>query len=226
MSSVSVSLRVAVALAFSVAVVSIATLSAHIVKGIQSPSGATAFVSSPSAATDLPIPVKWGSQPAGDPGLRIVCFYVANTSPARADRPGWPRVTEAGFELPGSPVGFALLEPLDGNWELVEGARATLDGTEVTLDLAIAARINPTGRTPGHPHDPRGIPPGQAAIRGSGTRFCVSGPFPQELVTGQPATIEQFINGVVIGFHGVDGAHRGQEFGVWDNAARVIPLYP
>ena len=225
MKSVSISIRVVSALVFVVAV-SIATLSAHMVKGILSPAGATAFVSSPSATADLPIPIKWGTLPPGDPDLRVMCFNVSNTSLPRADRPGWPRITEAGFELPGSPSGFALLEPLDGNWELVEGARATLNGTEVTLDVAIVARTNPTGRTPGHPHDPRGIPPGQPGTRGSGTRFCVSGPFPLELVSGQPATIEQFINGVVVGFHGVNGTAGGHDFGVWDNPARVIPLYP
>ena len=226
MSSVSTSVRIVSALVFLAAIVSIATLSAHVVKGIQSPSGATAFVSSPSATADLPVPIRWGTQPSGDPDLRVMCFYVANTSLPQADRPGWPRVTEAGFELPGAPTGFALLEPLDGNWELVEGARATLNGTEVTLDLAIVAKTNPTGRTPGHPDDPRGIPPGQAGTRGSGTRFCVSGPFPLELVSGQPATIEQFINGVVIGFHGVEGILGGHDLGIWDNPARVIPLYP
>ncbi len=226
MRATSTSLQAAVVLALVLAAVSVGTLSAHIVKGIESPGEATAFVSSPSAATDGPIPIRWGSQPFADPGLRVVCFFVANTSPERADRPGWPRVTGAGFELPGAPTGFALVEPLDGHWELVEGARATLDGTAVTLDVAVVARTNPTGRTPGHPHNPRGIPPGQAGVRGSGTRFCVSGPFPDELVSGQPATIEQLLNGVVVAFSGVDGPHLKGDLGVWDNPARAIPLYP
>ena len=222
----STSLQAVVVLAFALAVASVVTLSAHIVKGIESPGAATAFVSSPSGGADEPIPISWGSQPSADAGLRVVCFFVANTSPERTDRPGWPRVTGAGFELPGAPTGFALVEPLDGDWELVEGARATLNGSPVTLDVAVVARMNPRGRTPRHPHDPRGIPPGQAGVRGTGTRFCVSGPFPAELVSGQPATIEQLLNGVVVAFRGVDGLHRESDLGVWDNAARVIPLYP
>ena len=132
-----------------------------------------------------------------------------------------------GFELPGSPSGFALISPLDGDWELAEGVQAALPGHEnVTLDFVVMARVNPTGRTPGQPQDPRGIPPGQPGVRGSGTRFCISGPFPNEIVTGQATTIEQIINGVVVGFRGVPGTPHERDSGVWDNAARVIPLYP
>jgi hypothetical protein len=226
MRSVSISIRVVSALVFVVAVVSIATLSAHMVKGIRSPGGATAFVSSPSAANDLPIPINWAADPRSESALRVVCFNTANTSPARADRPDWPRITGAGFELPGALSGFALLEPLDGSWELVEGAQAKLNGTKVTLDFAIVATTKPKGRIAGHPHAPRGIPPGQDPTRTSGMRFCVSGPFPQELVSGQAATIEQFIAGVVIGFEGVEDVRGGRDFGIWDSASRVIPLFP
>jgi len=207
-----------------VAMLSVATLSAHRVKGLAS-AGATAFASSPSAGTDTPIQLKWGTLPSGDSGLRVACFHVANTSVERADRPGWPRVTGVGFELPGAPSGFALLEPLDGNWELDEDVQAILDDTSVTLDVAVVARTNPTGRTPGAPDSPRGIPPGQPGVPCSGPRFCVSGPFPPELVTGEPTTIEQLLNGVVIGFHGVAAMHQGIDLGIWDNAARKIPLY-
>ena len=209
----------------AVAIVSVATLSAHRVKSLDPAGAATAFVSSPSAGSDAPIAIKWGTQASGDSGVRVICFHVANSSPERTDRPGWPRVTGAGFELPGARTGFALLEPLDGNWELVEGARAILNDTEVTLDVAVVARTNPTGRTPGSPDNPRGIPPGQPGVPASGPRFCVSGPFPPELVSGQPTTIEQILNGVVVGFHGVEGTHQGTDVGIWDNAARFIPLY-
>ena len=54
----------------------------------------------------------------------------------------------------------------------------------------------------------------------------MSGPFPDELVAGRATTIEQIIDGVVVAFHGVDGNHRGLDVGVWENAARIIPLYP
>lgn len=223
----SVFVRLPAASVLALAVTSMPTLSAHVVKGLESFGAATAFVSSPSTGTDLPISVKWGSLPTGDPDLRVVCFFVANTSVERVDRPGWPRVTGAGFELPGTAAGFALIEPVDDHWELIENTRATLNGAPVTLDFAIVARVNPTGRTPGHPHNPLGIPPGDpSGIRGTGTRFCVSGPFPRELVSGQATTIEQLISGVVVRFDGVDGPRGGRDLGVWDSPGRHIPLFP
>jgi hypothetical protein len=201
-----------------------ANVSAHVIRGLQSPALATAFVSSPASGTDAPIPIRWAT---ADVGLRVVCFNIANTSPNRVDRPGWPRITGAGFELPDARSGFSLLEPLDSGWELVEDIRVPLAGHGVvTLDFAIVARRS---RAPGmreRRRSPRGIPPGQTAVRGSGTRFCVSGPFPDELSPGQATNIEQFINGVVVEFRGVEGNGGRTELGVWDNAARVIPLFP
>jgi hypothetical protein len=215
---------------------SLAGLSAHVVKGLDWLDLATAFVSSPSAGTDAPIPIGWAQQ---NTGLKVVCFNVANTSPARPDSADWPRITGVGLELPGSPSGFALMAPLDGDWDLVEGARASLpDHGTVILDLAILARVNPTGRTPGQTDSPRGIRPGQQGVRGSGTRFCVSGPFPDrlpDLSTADPAdtvttTIEGLLNGVVVAFHGVTGNNHGSDAGVWfpppGTAPRAIPLYP
>lgn len=227
------SIRTLGGLCLALVCTALVSLSAHVIVGRVSPALTTAFVSSPSAGTDAPIRVIWG---ASDTQLRVVCFNTANSSPQRFDRPGWPRVTGVGFELPGSPSGFSLMAPLNGDWELVEGVEAAMAGhVHVTLDFAIRARVNPTGRTPGRPDDPRGIPPGQPAVRGSGTRFCVSGPFPDllpNLATPDPAdtiatTIEGLINGVVVAFDGVVGAPRdGSDVGVWDNPARVIPLFP
>jgi hypothetical protein len=54
----------------------------------------------------------------------------------------------------------------------------------------------------------------------------VSGPFPDQITAGQPTTIEQILNGVMVQFQRVDGSHGGRDLGVWENAARVIPLYP
>ena len=220
---------------------SLAVVSAHNVKGLQSPTLARAFVSSPSVGGDPSIPIAWGTGLATvDTGLRVICFYVANPSPERLDRPGWPRVTGVGLELPGAPAGFALLSPLDGNWELSEGVRASMfDEGRVTLDFAIRARVNPTGRTPGRPHQPLGVPPGQPDLtRGIGTRFCVSGPFPEvvpNLATPDdesdtiPATVEALLNGVVVGFHGVDDGDDGTDAGVWTPTpplTRPVPMYP
>ena len=224
--------RTAVAL-LGALVLSGAALSAHSIIGLMSRDfafPAKAFASSPTAGTDRAIPIKWG---AGDSGLRLICFYVANASAERADRPGWPRITAAGFELPGRRSGFALVEPLDGKWELAEGQRVQLNGHTVSLDFAIVASRTPTPSF-WSPRNPRGIPPGQKAERGSGTSFCVSGPFPDEPPPpnvdppAEPITtrIEDIINGVVVGFEGVDGVPFGIDAGVWDNPARIIPLYP
>jgi hypothetical protein len=225
MTSTTSFVRTAAILGGVLTLASVATLSAHVIKGLAAPAAATAFVSSPSATADALIPIKWGTVASGQTGLSVGCFFVANSSPERADRPGWPRVTGAGFELPGQLSGFALLEPLNAEWDVVEGARVTLDGTEVTLDFAIVARQIPYW-WPWRPQEPRGIPPGQVPQRGNGTRFCVSGPFPAEIVAGQPTQVEQVINGVVVGFQGVADVPWGRDYGIWDNAARVIPLYP
>jgi hypothetical protein len=212
---------------------SAAALSAHSVVGLLSrgfTSPAKAFVSSPTSGTDRAIPLKWGNN---DSGLRAICFYVANTSTERADRRAWPRITAAGFELPGRLSGFTLLEPLDGKWALVEDQRVRLDGETVKLDFAIVASAAAT-QQPWSPRNPRGIPPGQPAERGNGTRFCVSGPFPDEPPPSgleappEPTTmrIEDILNGVVVGFEGVDGTPFGIDAGVWDNPSRLIPLFP
>jgi len=152
-----------------------------------------------------------------------VCFFVANPSQADPARPDWPRITSVGFELPGEPSGFALVDPVGGDWQLRENVPTTLSGQDITLDFTIEAAVNPTGRTPGKPENPLGIPPGQPDMtRRAGTRFCVSGPFPAQLTK-----IEDILNGVVVGFHGVDGQHQGVDAGVWftQGALRPIPLY-
>ena len=131
-----------------------------------------------------------------------------------------------------------MLEPLNGDWQLVEAVQQSLGSKGVvTLDFAIMAPVNPTGRTPGSPQIRRGIPPGQPATRLSGTRFCVSGPFPERLpdlrTTANPGdtlatTIELLVNGVVVGFHGVDGQHQGVDVGTWDAQLpnrRPVPMY-
>ncbi len=200
---------------------SLVAVSAHSVRSLASAGAATAFVASPTATADAPIPVSWGT---ADTGLRVVCFVVANTSMPRADRPDRPRVTAVGLELPGTLSGFSLLTPRDGSWRLVEGATAALpDHAKVTLDLAIVAR------GAGKPRKARGVPPGQPPDRAIGTRFCVSGPFPDTLPELGATTIERLLNGVVVEFDGVDGVHRGNDAGVWFPTAagpRLIPLYP
>ena len=229
--------RLTLAAGAALALASLAVVSAHTVKGLQNPSLATAFVSSPSAGTDDPVALTWGTgETAINTGLKVVCFYVANTSPPRIDQPKWPRVTSVGFELPDSPSGFALVEPLDGTWELLEGRRASMPGHgRVTLDVAIRARVNLTSR---RPQRLPGVPPGQpTGQRRAGTRFCVSGPFPDvlpNLATQDddgdtiPGNIENLLNGVVVGFTGVADGHNGKDSGVWVPTlplTRPIPMY-
>lgn len=190
----------------------LARVSAHTVRGLAFPANATAFVSSPSSGSDAPVALAWTGQ---DTGLRVICFNVANSSPALAARPDWPRVFGVGFELPGTPSGFTLVSPSNGAWELVQGATLPLGAATVGLDFAIVAR----------PATLRGVPPGQSAVRGSGQRFCVSGPFP-DTVNGAPTTIETVLNGVVVGFAASDGPGALVDFGVWTDPSRSIPLYP
>lgn len=157
----------------------------------------------------------------------------ANTSLPRAADADWPRITAVGFELPGTPSGFSLLEPLGDEWRLAEGTRANIPGQgTLALDLAIVANVNPAGFSPEGPNNPLGIEPGQPQARGSGTRFCVSGPFPDTLpnpdnpATEVATTIEHLINGVVVGFHRVQPHGPSTDVRVWADPRRSIPLYP
>jgi hypothetical protein len=215
-----------IALLSALVLASLTAISAHQVRSVSS-SPVKAFVSSPTAGSDAPIALKWVNPATTPPtvhdtGLRVACFFVANSSAPDPARPGWPRITSVGFELPGTPSGFALVDPVGDEWQLRQNVPATLAGHDITLDFTIVADVNPTGRTPGRPGDPLGIPPGQPDVRGAGMRFCVSGPFPPQLTT-----IEDILNGVVVGFHGVDGNHQGVDAGVWFTAGalRPIPLY-
>ena len=179
------------------------TISGHVIRGVLNPSQATAFVSSPSAAEDAPVPLRWGTL---DTGQRVACFNVSNTSPALATAPGYPRVTAFGFELPGAPPGFSLLGG-DTEWQVLHSVPASLLGRgQVTLDVVVLAKG-------------AGLPPGQPATRAGGTRFCLSGPFPDGV------SIEQLINGVVVGFQTQAGGPI-VDIGLWESPTRIVPLYP
>ena len=213
----------------AIVVGSICGISAHGVRGLYG----TAFVSSATPSGDKPIAISWtGSEGTVDTGRRVVCFSAANTSAARVDAPDWPRITAVGLEVPGSKRGFVLTEPVDG-WRLVEGVEQVIPGRgAVTLDLAIVADVNLLGLLTGRPRELPGVPPGQLPQRGKGTRFCVSGPFPDTLPSptnsalSVDTTIELLLNGVVVRFHGTQRHDLSADIGVWDNALRHVPLYP
>ena len=68
-------------------------------------------------------------------------------------------------------------------------------------------------------------------MRGVRTRFCVAVRFRIRCRLGS-TTIERILNGVVVGFHGVNDAHHGTDAGVWfptptapTGPPRMIPLY-
>ena len=199
---------------------SFVVLSAHTVRGLSATS-ATAFVGSPTAGSDLPVPIAWGTPPNRfATGSSVACFHVSNTS-ARPAGDEWPRVTAVGFELPGTQSGFTLLSPQSEGWELVENVDVDTPRGTVTVDFALVAPVNPMGRsTAGNPRDLLGLPPNQPAGRGNGTPFCVAGPFPAGM------SIEQIIDGVVVRFHNVEPHGPSIDVGLWDNPARTVPLYP
>ena len=195
-------------------------VSAHTVRGITDPS-ATAFVGSPTAGTDLPVPITWGIAPNRfDSGSSVACFYVANTT-VRSEGADWPRLTAVGFELPGHRSGFTLLSPLGDKWEVIENLEVATPSGKLRLDFALVAPVNPMGHsTAGNPDELLGLPPNQPTGRGNGTPFCVAGPFPQGV------SIEQIINGVVVRFHRIHPHRPSIDFGLWDSAMRTIPLFP
>jgi hypothetical protein len=222
--------RTRIALLAAVFLTSLSGISAHVVRGLYG----TAFVSSPTPSNDQPIKITWtGTQGVVDTGLRVVCFNAANTSAPRPDAPDWPRITGVGLELPDARTGFALIEPRDGRWDIVEGVEQLIPGRgAVTLDFAVVARVNPLGFWQKRHRELPGIAPGQPAERGKGTRFCVSGPFPDTLPDPLDASrsvttlIEGLLNGVVVRFHGVQPHGPSTDVGLWDNGLRTVPLYP
>jgi len=84
--------RLHVATFAAILIATAATVSAHVVRGLISPTGATAFASSLTSGSDAPVPLRWSSgSVVVDTGLRAACFNVANTSTPRVDRPDWRR---------------------------------------------------------------------------------------------------------------------------------------
>jgi RNA polymerase sigma factor (TIGR02999 family) len=168
-------------------------------------------------------------------GLTMVTIEAASpaSAPNIVDVLALDQALEELASMDERPSGFSLLEPLNDEWELVQGGTVAIaDRGTVALDFAIVARVNPAGWLRRGPHDPRGIPPGQPATRGSGIRFCVSGPFPDTLPDlSDPSktvvtTIEGIINGVVVSFQRLEPHGPSRDVGIWENPQRAVPLYP
>lgn len=176
---------------------------AHTYLGLEQPALVRARVQSPNAAvTDLPIPIP-------GTGLSIVCFKVRNTSPDDS------RITAIGFDLPGSPTGFTLVSPTDGEFHLIEQTSQVPQLPDVTLDFALV-----TGRTfgGGRPHS--GLPPGDTL-----TTFCVSGPFPDEEDPSnpparRPVSIERLLDLGVLRVQRVGPDGEGGDVAVWSERPR------
>ena len=173
-----------------------ANLFAHSVVGIADRDGHKALVvQSPTAATDLPVPLF-------NTGLSVACFRVTNQSPTDAN------ITAFGLEIPDLPEnvdGFALVWPVDRGWTIQEDV-AVPGMREISLDFAVMTGNNFTGG-----NQRLGIPPGEPGP----TQVCVSGPFNAGSPT--PRTIETLLNGVFVAFKGGDGASNRLDFGVWVN---------
>jgi hypothetical protein len=219
-SRIAFTMRAACSAAILAAGFSMIAVSAHPVRGVTDPSS-TAFVGSPTAGSDLPVPIAWGVAPNRfDSGLSVACFHVANTT-IRPTGSEWPRLTAVGFELPGSRSGFKLLSPHGQGWEVMENIPVATPRGTFTADFALVAPVNPVGHsTGGNPQQLPGLPPNQPSGRCNGTPFCIAGPFPPSL------SIEQIIDGVVVRFHGTQPHGPSIDLGLWDSPLRVVPRYP
>lgn len=177
------------------AIAASAHLFAHSVVGISDHEGHKALVQSPTAATDLPVPIF-------NTGLSVACFRVTNQSPTDAN------ITALGLEIPDLPEsvdGFALVWPVDRGWTLQEDV-AVPGMRDISLDFAVMTGNNFTGG-----HHLLGIPPGEPGP----TVICVSGPFNAGSQT--PKSIETLLNGVFVAFKGGDAGSNRLDLGVWVN---------
>jgi len=181
-------------------------IGAHNIKGVDNCRLATARLSSPTAALDMPVPI---------PGtnLSVVCFKVQNTSPYDA------RITAIGLDVPGELRGFALIDPASfnpadpANHVTVESyLNFTLEDQVshvpgfpgLKLDFALL-----TGNTFGGGRPKAGLASGQTT-----TTFCVKGPFPAGL------SIEQLLNYSFVRFQRVGPDGESGDVGIWE---RLLP---
>ena len=172
-----------------VLVVSCSTASGHNVKGVDYPTLATARITSPTSAVDMPVPIY-------NTGVSVACFRVRNTAPYAAV------ISAVGLELPGDNGDFSLVLPTDSTFHL--GSSVTLSPyyPERTLDFAFLTgpRFNSNG--------------GKAGLEPSSefTTMCASGHFPAGM------TIETMLNYVFVRFSRVGPDGDLNDIGIWEQA--------
>ena len=161
----------------------------HNVKGLDYPTLATARVTSPTAAVDMPVPLY-------DTGLSVACFKVRNTSPYNAV------ITAIGLDLPGDYGDFNLVLPSGSTFHVDSQVDLIPYYPERTLDIAFLTgpRFNSNGGK-------RGLLPSSQF-----TTFCASGQFPSGM------TIENMLNFVFVRFTSVGPDANLDDIGIWENA--------
>jgi hypothetical protein len=168
---------------------SASSVQGHNVKGIENPTLATARVTSPTAATDLPIPIY-------NTGVSVACFKVRNTSPYDAV------ITAIGLELPGDYGDFNLVLP---------SASIFHTDSAVTMEPLVSERVLDFAFLTGPRFHSDG---GKLGLHPSTdfTDMCVSGRFPAGM------TIETMLNGLFVRFSRVGPDGNLRDVGIWENA--------
>jgi hypothetical protein len=188
--------------AVMVVAISCSTVSGHNIKGINYPTLATARITSPTSAVDVPIPIY-------NTGISVACFNVRNTSPYA------PEITAVGLDLPGNYSDFSSVLPTGTTFRLENEAPmnpflANLppDGGPLMysvriLDFAFLTvpRFNSNS--------------GNGGLLSSSqfTTFCASGRFPAGM------SIETMLNYVYVRFTHVGPAADLNDVGIWENAS-------
>ena len=161
----------------------------HNIKGLDYPTLATARITSPTSAVDMPVPVY-------NTGVSVACFKVRNTSPYNAI------ISAVGLELPGDNGDFSLVLPADSTFQLGNAVTLNPYYPDRTLDLAFLTgpRFNSDGGKHG------------LAFSTQFTDMCASGHFPAGM------SIETMLNYVFVRFSRVGPDGNLDDIGIWENA--------
>jgi len=162
---------------------------AHTVKGIENPTLATARITSPTASTDMPIPIY-------NTGFAVACFKIRNTSPYDSV------ITAVGLELPGDNGDFNIVLPASSMFHVESSVSLKPFFDDHILDFAFLTgpRFNSDG--------------GRSGLHPSAdfTDMCVSGRFPAGM------SIERMLNYVFVRFTNVGPDGDLRDIGIWESA--------